>query len=53
MALRILGQFRLRRFAAFRADNVPALILGDVRFYWRQFGHLMPSRFALRGHLPR
>src|SRR5271166_2942363 len=53
LALHFSGQFRLCCLAAFRTDNTLALILGDMRFDWWQFGHLMPPRLTLRGHLPR
>jgi hypothetical protein len=52
LALCFPGQFRLCRFAAFRTVNTLALIFGDVRFDRWQFGHLMPPRLTLRGHLP-
>jgi hypothetical protein len=41
---RFLRDRRLRRFAAFRTKCALALVLGDMRFDGRQFGHLMPSR---------
>ena len=39
--------------AAFRTDGILALIFIDMRFDRWQFGHLMPPRLTLRGHLAR
>ncbi len=44
---RFPGQLRLRGFAACRTKCALALVLGDMRFDGRQFGHLMPARFPL------
>ncbi len=48
MTLRLLRQLSLRGFSALRTDSVLASVLGDMRFNRRQFGHLMPARFAVR-----
>src|SRR5450631_1058278 len=52
MAVQLPRQFRLRGLSAVRAHSVLASVLRNMRFDWRQFGHLMPPRFALRCDLP-
>jgi hypothetical protein len=52
MALHLLRQLCLRGLSAVRTDSALTSVLRDMRFDGRQFGHLMPSRLALRQYLP-